>query len=139
MWWCDVTYDAGDSLVVALVQRVALHVGAFLVVVDTAELIRHARRDSGDALQWTVSIDSVLDVFPWCRPQRFLIRVLHGCHRAVLLVSVTGEAGGIVRSLVVVLRYSGSVESIDNVGALEVLLPKMVSTVRSLGLFANRV
>ena len=134
-----VTHDTRNSLVVALVQGVTLHIGAFLVVIDTSELVSHARWNRGDALQWPVSFDSILDVFPRCGPQCLFVRVLHSSNRAVLLVPVARKTSCIVRSFVVVARHSGLIEAVDDVGALEVLFPEMVSTVRSFGLLADCV
>lgn len=133
------THNTRNPLVVALVQGVTLHIGAFLVVIDTSELVSHARWNCGDALKRSVSLDGILNVLPRCSPKCFLVGLLHGSDRAVLLVPVACNTSCIVRSFVMVARYSSLVEAIDDVGALEVLFPEMVSTVRSLGLLADCV
>lgn len=52
---------------------------------------------------------------------------------------VASNVGGIIRAFVVVLRDARLVQSVDDVGALEVLLPKMRSTVSNLLIFAEDV
>ena len=54
-------------------------------------------------------------------------------------MSITRKAGSIVGAFVMVRGESCTVESVDDVGALEVLLPKMVSTVSGFLIFTDLV
>jgi len=71
-------------------------------------------------------IDNVLS---WGSPQSLLVRVLNRRERAVLGIPVSSDTGGIVGALMVVPTKACFVKTIDDVGALKVLFPKMGSTV----------
>jgi hypothetical protein len=72
---------------------------------------------------------SVGDVLPRSSLQGLLVRVLDRREGTVFLHSVASETGSIVRAFVVVTAERCFVETVDDVGALEVLFPKMGSTV----------
>jgi hypothetical protein len=69
------------------------------------------------------------DVLSWGSPQGLFVRVLDRRERTVFGIPIASETGGIVRALVVVPTEACFVQTIDDVGALEVLFPKMRSTV----------
>jgi hypothetical protein len=71
-------------------------------------------------------IDNVLS---WGSPQCLFVGVLNRRKRAVLGIPVASETGSIIGALVVVPTEACFVETVDDVCALEVLFPKMGSTV----------
>jgi hypothetical protein len=86
-----------------------------------------------------VSLHSVDNVFTRCSPQSLLVGVLDCRKRAVLNMLVTGDSGSVVWALVVVLTKRRLVEAVDDICALEILLPKMRSTVSKFFFFTDLV
>ena len=131
------TYDTRPTTVVA--SRLSLQVGSLFIIENPSETISHARWYYSNTLKRTMPLYRIDNVLSWGSPQGLLVRVLNRRERAVLGIPVPSDTGGIVGALMVVPTKACFVKTIDDVGALKVLFPKMVSTVRSLGLFANRV
>jgi hypothetical protein len=83
-------------------------------------------------------LDGVHDVFSRGSLERFFIRVCDGGHRTVRVAQIASHAGRIIWAFMVVAEGC-LIETIDDVGSLEILLPEMVSTVRSLGIITDDV
>jgi hypothetical protein len=75
-----------------------------------------------------VLCDSVQYILPWCSPQGFLVRIGNGCNRTVRIVFVAGEVGRIVWAVMMV-GETAFIETINYIGAVVVLLSKMMGTV----------
>jgi hypothetical protein len=86
-----------------------------------------------------VSLHRVDNIFTWCSPQSLLIGIFDCRKRAVLNMLVAGDGGSVVRALVVVLTERRLVEAVDHVCTLEILLPKMGSTVSKFFFFTYLV
>ena len=72
-------------------------------------------------------------------PQCLSVRLFDCLNGRILHMLVAGNASGIVRAFVVVLRDARFIEAVDDIGALKVLLPKMRGTVSNLLVFAEEV
>jgi hypothetical protein len=121
------THHSWPTAIVA--SRLSLKIGTLFIIEYPTKAIRNTRRCIGNSFQWTMLRHSIDDVLSRRSPQSFLVGLSDGRDRRVLHVLVAGEAGCIVRALVVVARKAGGIQTIDNVSALEVLPPKMGSTV----------
>jgi hypothetical protein len=106
-----------------------VQVSSLFIIENSSEPISHARWYYGDTLQRTMPLYRVDNVLPWSSLKCFLVRALDRRKRTVFFNSVASETGGIVRALVMVPTEGRLVKTIDDVGALEVLFPKMGSTV----------
>jgi len=121
------TYNTRPATVVS--SRLSHQVSTLFIIEYSSETISHARWYDGDSLQGTMPLYRVDNVLPWSSPQGLLVRILDRREGTVFFDAVASETGSIVRALVVVPTERCLVETIDDVGALEVLFPKMGSTV----------
>jgi hypothetical protein len=121
------TYHTRPSAVIT--SRLSLQVSSLFIIENPSETISHPRWDNSNTLQRTMPLHSIDDVLPWGSPQGLFVRVLDRRERTVFGIPIASETGGIVRALVVVPTEACFVQTIDDVGALEVLFPKMRSTV----------
>jgi len=122
-----VVFNTRPTTVVS--SRLSHQVSTLFIIEYSSETISHARWYDGDSLQGTMPLYRVDNVLPWSSSQSLLVRVLNRCEGTVFLDAVASETGSIVWALVVVPTERCLVETIDDVGALEVLFPKMGSTV----------
>lgn len=77
-------------------------------------------------------LNGIDNVFTGRGSQGLLVGILDSRKGAVSRVPVAGDAGSIVWTLVVVATNARLIETVDDVGALEVLFPKVWSTVSNL-------
>jgi hypothetical protein len=118
--------------------RFALEVSTLLVIQNPPKAIGHAWWNVGNAFKRAVLCHCIQNIFPRCGPQCLLIGVLHSGNGTVLIAEVAGDVSGIIGALVVITAADG-IETVNNVSALEVLLPEMMSTVCRFGVFAQDV
>lgn len=109
-----------------------LQVGSLLVIENPSETIRHTRGNVGDSFERTVSLHRIDNVLTWGGSQCLLVGILDSRKGTVLFHSVAGNAGCIVGTFVVVTTNARLIEPVDDVGTLEVLFPKMWSSVCNL-------
>jgi hypothetical protein len=121
------TYDTRPTTVVT--SRLSLQVGSLFIIENPSETISHARWYYSNTLKRTMPLYRIDNVLSWGSPQGLLVRVLNRRERAVLGIPVPSNTGGIVGALMVVPTKACFVKTIDDVGALKVLFPKMGSTV----------
>jgi len=122
-----VVFDSRPATVIT--ARLSLQVGSLFIIENPSEAISHARGKVSNTLQWTMPLHRVDDVLPWSSPQGLLVRILDRRKRAILGIPVPSDARSVVRALMVVSREARLIETVDDVGALEILLPKMGRTV----------
>jgi hypothetical protein len=126
-----VSYHSRPSLVVS--SWLSLKIGSLLVVESPAKAIRYTRWLVGYSLQGAVLRDSINNVLARCGLQCLFVRLTDRLDGRVLhMLVVARNAGRVVWSFVMVPYESRVVESVDDIGALEVLLSKMRSTVSNL-------
>jgi hypothetical protein len=133
-----VTYQSSPSPQIA--AWLSLKIGSLLIIENATKAIWCTRWLIGYSFQGTVLRHSIKNGLARGSPQCLCVRLADRLDGRVLHVLVVArDAGSIIGAFVVVARKSGSVESVDDIGALEALLPKMGSTVSKFFIFANRI
>ena len=136
------TYHAFPSLICTTRGKlVAHHVIALLVHHDLATELSSSWRDDGHTLKWHVLAQGILDVFPWRRPECFLVALLECFHRIVLFLAhvVTAAKCGIVWAFVVIEAAHGVVERIDQISAWDMVTLEVWRSICGLGFFPDGV
>jgi|TARA_R110002003_G_scaffold126_46_gene11813 hypothetical protein len=132
------TYNTWPTPVVA--SGLSLKIGSLLIIENPTKAIWNPWWNVGNSFQWAMLCHSIDNVLSWSCPQCFLVCHSNRSNRRILDVLVVAcKAGRVIWSLVVVTSKAGCIESIDDVGTLEILLPKMRSTVSSFLIIAYSI
>jgi hypothetical protein len=109
------------------VESFTHHVCTLLIIISTTETVRLAWWYNRGAIQWDMLVQSVPDVLLRCRSDGFRVGGLQRSDGCVLGVSVTGERGGVVRTLMVVRASADSrIEAVDDIRTLHGTLLEVV-------------
>jgi hypothetical protein len=131
------TYLPRPAFVVA--SRFTLKISSLLIVENPTKAIGHTRWNVGDSLQWTVLRDSIDNVLTRGSSQGFLVGFAYSLDGCIFDMLVARNASRVVRPFVVITGKASSVETIDDISALKILLPKMRSTVSNFFIFTERI
>lgn len=131
-----VTHNSGPASEVAAV--VNHHVVTFLVVVHATEAILVSRGDDCDAVNGTMPLQSISNVFGGRCLERLGIGFGKGSDWTGFPRSVAGEKCGVIGTLMVISAHDG-IQLVDGVGAWNVALLKVVRAVGLLVLTSQLV
>jgi hypothetical protein len=109
------------------VDSFAHHVCTLFIIISTTETVRLAGWYNCNSIQWHVLVQGVFYGLLRCGSDGFGVGGLQRSDRCVLWVSVTGERGGVVRTLMVVRASTDSrIEAVDDIGTLHGTLLEVV-------------
>jgi len=118
----------------------SLKVGSLLIVESPTKAIGDTGWLVGGSFDGTMLRNGIDDVLPRRSPQCLRVRLTDCSNGGIFdMLVIARNAGSIIWSFVVITCESGVVETIDDICAGKVLLPKMRSTVSNLLVITNDI